>query len=63
MFMTSCFIGMISHLKRCNEIENMSSLFYIEDDDGKLFFLLCSRRDNIMSTYYNIYTYIFHMTP
>ena len=38
MFMTSCFIGMISCLKRCNEIGIMSPLFYIEDYDDQLFF-------------------------
>ena len=38
MFMTSCFIGMISCLKRCNEIGIMSPLFYIEDYDDELFF-------------------------
>ena len=38
MFMTSCFIGMISCLKSCNEVGIMSSLFYIEDADGQSFF-------------------------
>ena len=36
MVMTSCFIGMIICLKRCNEIGIMSPLFYIEDDEGQL---------------------------